>query len=277
VAFPLETVQRWLQEVVVHPADVAGAVEAPAAQAEVPAARIGEVILPSRTLTPVERVGIYHSMYLLRMVEALQSDYPGLQHFLGDDAFRGLVRDYVQRHPSKSFTLNRLGDHLPEYLRTAPGVRRREFCHELARLELAISEVFDGPETPPLSEADIAAVPADAWEAARLVPVAAFRLLAFRYPVNAYLTSVREEDHDHPPARRRDTWVVVYRRGYSVNRLDLAGPAHGLLADLAAGARLGDAVAAALRRGGHHASADHLFAWFRSWVSSGLFQAVKLP
>ena len=39
-------------------------------------------ILPSRTLTPVERVGIYHGMYLLRMQEALATDYPALKHFL---------------------------------------------------------------------------------------------------------------------------------------------------------------------------------------------------
>ena len=79
------------------------------------------MILPSRTLTPLERVGIYHGMYLLRMDDGLASDYPALQHFLGDDGFVDLVRGYVQAHPSRSYTLNRLGDHLPEYLKTAPG------------------------------------------------------------------------------------------------------------------------------------------------------------
>jgi hypothetical protein len=270
----LETVQRWMQEVVVHPATVEDAVASPRAQAEVAADRIGDVILPSPTLTSVERVGIYHGMYLLRMEEALQSDYPALQHFLGDDAFRGLVEGYVQKHPSRSFTLNRLGDHLPEYVAAAPGVPRPAFCHDLARLEQAVAQVFDAPETPALTEAEIAAVPADVWERARLEPVAAFRLLAFRYPVNAYLSSVRDEDHHHPKTRRGDSWVAVYRREYAVWRLDLDRPAHDLLADLAAGQPLGDAVQAALRRGRGRVSQDDLFRWFRNWMSNGLFRRV---
>lgn len=274
--FPLEKVQRWMQQVVVYPASVRDAVASPGAEAEVPAARIGEVILPSPTLDPVQRVAIYHSMYLLRMVEALETDYPGLHHFLGDATFRDLVQAYVQEHPSRSYTLNRLGDHLPEYVREATGLRRRDFCHDLARLELAVSQVFDAPETPPLSEAEIAAVPAEAWEHARLEPVAALRLLAFRYPVNEYLTSVRDEDHDHPPARRKDSWAAIYRRDYAVWRLDLTRDAHDLLGDLVGGMRLGAAVAAALGRGRRRVKEDDLFRWFRSWVAKGAFRAVSL-
>jgi hypothetical protein len=276
VAFPLDKVQRWMQQVVVHPGAVEEAVASEGAVAEVPVARIGEVILPSPTLDPVERVGIYQRMYLLRMVEALQSDYPGLQHVLGDDAFFGLVRDYVQQHPSTSFTLNRLGDHLPAFVAQAAGVPRRGFCHDLARLEHAVTLVFDAEETPALAEAEIAAVPAEAWAGARLQTLAAFRLLACRYPVNAYLTSVWEDRHDHPPMKRQDTWVAVYRRSYEVWRMDLTKPAHDLLGDLAGGASLGDAVAAALKRGRGRVKEVDLFRWFRRWVAAGIFRRVAL-
>jgi hypothetical protein len=128
-----------------------------------------------------------------------------------------------------------------------------------------------------LSDAEIAAVPLDAWERARLAPIEAFRLLSFRYPVNAYLQSVRDEDHDHPELRRKDTYVAVYRRDYSVWRHDLSQPAHDLLTDLVAGKPLGKAVAAALLRGGRRApTTDQLFRWFREWASGGVFRSVKL-
>ncbi|HSB62367.1 MAG TPA: DNA-binding domain-containing protein, partial [Vicinamibacteria bacterium] len=119
---PLDRLQRWMLGVIVHPSPVEAALREPSA--EVPAERIEEVLLPSPSLTAAERIDIYHGMYPLRMVEALESDYPALAHHLGDDAFRQLVVGYVQAHPSRSYTLNRLGDHLPEYVRTAPGVRR---------------------------------------------------------------------------------------------------------------------------------------------------------
>lgn len=267
---PLARLQHFLQSVVVH---------GETADEAIAAARTGvdpdAVVLPSRTLTASERLGIYHGMYLLRMEEALAADYPALQHFLGAAAFRALVSDYVKEHPSRSYSLNPLGRHLPEFLQVAPGRRRRAFCHELARLELAISEVFDEVELPPLSAAQIAAVPASAWEGARLVPIAALRLLEFGSNVNEYLHSVQKETHDHPPPRRRRAaWLLIYRRDYRVYRLPLRRPARDLLAALVAGVPLGQAIAAACAapRG---PGESELFRWFRDWVAGGVFHAVR--
>src|SRR4051812_48603538 len=55
----LAPLQEWMQAVVTHPSDVYEAADA----AEI---AVGDVILPSRTLQPVERVGIYHGMYMMR-------------------------------------------------------------------------------------------------------------------------------------------------------------------------------------------------------------------
>jgi hypothetical protein len=273
---PLGRLQRWLQEVVAHPGSTGEAVAGRAASAIVPRRRVGDVILPSATLGPEERLAIYHDMYILRMEEALESDYPALKHFLGDEGFRALVAGYVHAHPSRSYSLNFLGAHLPDFVRTAPGLRRRGFCHDLARLEQAVAEVFDAPEAEALRPEAIAAVPDAAWERARLVPIAAFRLLTLRYPVNAYLQSVRDERHGHPAARRRDSWVAVYRRQYTVRRQELDGAGYRLLADIASGKRLGDAVKAALRRGrGGRPTRAQLFRWFRGWMGAGMFKTVR--
>ena len=105
----LERMQRWMQAVIVHPGEILAATSSDGAQAEVSAEQLGDVILPSRTLAPAQRLAIYHGMYLLRMEEAMASDYPALKHFLGDEGFFDLVRDYVQVHPSRSFSLNPLG------------------------------------------------------------------------------------------------------------------------------------------------------------------------
>jgi hypothetical protein len=273
----LDRLQRWMQAAVVHPGDIEKALASPLARREIARADVDAVILPSATLTAAQRVGVYQNMYLLRMEEALGSDYPGLKHFLGDEAFFSLVRDYVQVHPSRSYTLNRLGDKLPDYVAVAPDVRRRDFCADLARLERALSQVFDAPETPALDASAIDSVAPQAWDSARLTPIAAFRLLALRYPASAYMDTLHDEQHRHPPARRRDTYVAVYRRDYSVYRHDLARGAHDLLADLVAGKTLGRAVAAALRRGGRQRpQPDDLFRWFRQWVAAGIFATIEL-
>ena len=272
---PLSGIQHWMQEFVVHPGRVQEALRSKEARRLVDPKKIAEVILPSRTLEPEERVDIYHGMYLIRMEEALQSDYRGLQEFLGMRGFRKLVARYVLSFPSRSFTLNRLSDHLPEFILAQKGFRSRGFCYDLARLELAIAHVFDEEETPPLTTEEIAAFPPEAWEHARLEPIRPLRLLSFKYNVNTFLQSVRDGSRTHPRPRLKDDFVAIHRRSYSVYRLDLSRTAFDLLQDLVSGQPLGKAVQKAARRGRGAATEDELFRWFREWVSGGVFQKVE--
>ena len=266
-----------MQEVVVHAGSIDEALASKAARAEVPPESLGDVVLPSRTLAPAQRVEIYQRMYPLRMEEALGIDYPALQHFLGRRGFRELVRGYVAAFPSRSYTLNRLGDHLPAFVLTAIGRRHRGFCHDLARLELAMTEVFDEAETPALSAEAVAAMPPEKWPEVWLRPIAAFRLLALRYPASAYVQSLRRRGHRHPRPLRKDGWLAVYRRNYSVHRLELSRPAYRLLSELASGAPLGQAVAAAARRRGRSSAGQtQLYRWFREWMRDGLFKAIEM-
>jgi len=91
-------------------------------------------------MTSAERIGVYHGMYLMRMEEALETDYPVIRYHLGDHQFAYLVREYVQRNPSTSYTLNRLGDHLPQFFLDEPEWHEAAFLHDLARLELTRAE-----------------------------------------------------------------------------------------------------------------------------------------
>ena len=268
--------QRWMQEVIVHPGRTDEALAASEAASLVPADRLGDVVLPSATLDPAERVGIYHDMYLLRMEEALETDYPGLSHFLGAQRWRRIVRGYVEAHPSRSYTLNVLGRDLAGYVYDAPGISHAGFCRDLARVEWAIAEAFDAPETSTLTEEDLSAVPPDAWEGARLVPTAAFRLLALDYNAGLYLDSLRSDDHDHPLPRRRPAWVAVCRRDYSVYRVALTQPAFRLLSGLARGLTVGEAVEECLVRSRPRPSGSQVFTWFRDWARAAAFQAVEL-
>jgi hypothetical protein len=224
----LERVQRWMQTCILNQGTAEEAIISEPAQAAVPADQARELVLPSKTLAPLERLDIYREMYLLRMEEALATDYPALKHFLGDDEFMRLVARFVGVYPSRSYTLNRLGDHLPEFVATLDDLPKQEFCHDLARLEFALTMVFDEAETAPLSPEAVRAVPQEAWETARLKPIAAFRLLEFNYPVSQYLGGV-DEENPYPRLARKKTWVVAYRRNFQVHRLDLSAPAYALL------------------------------------------------
>lgn len=269
----LPRLQRWMQEVIVHPGSVEEAIASDRATHEIAGDRLQDVVLPSHSMSSAERIGVYHGMYLMRMEEALGTDYPVIRYHLGEHSFAALVREYVQRYPSTSYTLNRLGDHLPQFLRDRPNWPQAGFLHDLARLELAMTEVFDEEESPVLGVEELEAVPPEAWEAARLRPIAAFRLLSFRHAVIPSLVAYHE-DRPSPNPRRRASWVALYRRDYSVLRLELGRADYDLLCALVEGTPLGEALATAAASKSPRQQAK-VFGWFRTWISAGLFTAIE--
>ena len=149
----------------------------------------------------------------LRMVTGGSRDYPALAHYLGEHDFSAVVSRYVEKHPSSSYTLNRLGDSLPDFL--------TGFERDLARLELAMTQVFDEEET---EIADLTLLPPDRAESMRLVPIKAFRLLALHYNSNDCFRSFRDGEQMRP--KRGKTYLLVHRKDYSVMRMPLAKKLH---------------------------------------------------
>ena len=272
---PLDRLQRWMQAVIVHPGTIGEALVAAEAANDVAPERLEEVVRPSWSLTAAERVDVYHGMYLLRMTEALESDYPALRHFLGAEAFEDLVREYVQAYPSRSYTLNRLGDHLPRFLAEGPARPNGEFLHDLAQAELAITQVFDEEESPPVDGESLRAVPPEGWGTVSLRPTRALRLLNLRYGVFGHLDAAKH-DRPAPRPRRRATFLAFYRRAYSVMRLELGRQEHALLSALTSGVPLGEALARSAREMKESKREQAVFRCFRTWLAEGLFSAIEV-
>ena len=263
-----------MQAVVVHPGTTSEALRSVASRGLLRSG-IESVLLPSKTLTPAERIAIYQEMYPMRMRDALASDYPGIEHFLGD-RFWDFVLAYTAKHPSMRYTLNRLGDHVPRFLARQRTFGPRAFLVDLARLELAITEAFDADERTALSLADLESIPADRLPQTILVPVPTLRLLSLEWNAGAYLDTVRDENHNHPKPRRARAFVTIVRRNYSVYRNEISESAYLVLKDLVAGKAIGQAVRRGLgRRGRSRAKPDEFGRWFQSWVSEGFFSVSK--
>lgn len=269
VELNLPRTQRWLQAFIVSRggSDEEALRSAPVA-AEF-AGEVSELVRPSRTLTSAERAGVYRGMYLLRMQDALQADYTVVRDWLGEEQFFHLISGYVEDYPSRSYTLNRLGDHVPQYVASLPTFEHKELLHDLTRFELAVTETFDEEETPPLSSEAVAGIPEDAWETARFLPVAALRLRSFDYPVDRFKEAFRD-GLAYPSPEPAPTSIAIYRRKYRVFWLTLSRPAFDLLNALVDGIPLGEALARS------DASEESLFGWFQDWLRAGLFRDVVL-
>jgi hypothetical protein len=257
----LPELQRWMQARITS------------SSSEEPDSAVISHVLPSRFLSSEERVGIYRDMIALRLLDCLEQEFPALHHALGHERFAALCRDYLLAHPSTHPNLNRLGAHLSRFLRARPSASApAPFLSELAALERAIQVVFDEREEPPLPGQSLLELPREQWPRARLSPIRALRLLAFDYPVNAYLQAWREDREPKLPAARA-TWTVVYRKDYRVWRADLDRERFELLCALGRGCTLEESLRACLEVPA--VDAERLLGrvqlWFQEWTSEGFF------
>jgi hypothetical protein len=107
--------------------------------------------------------------------------------------------------------------------------------------------------------------------------VASLRLVSAGFPIGLVIDSIRREE-PVPPVRRKASHYVVWRRDYSVYRLDLTAPQHHLLGALAGGRPMGAALRETLplfRRQREASGERELFDCFRLWGSRGLFRRIR--
>jgi hypothetical protein len=274
----LDRLERWMQAVVMHPDGAASGMRAPRARRLLPAAaqEPASIVLPSRSLTSVERLDIYAHMYYARLLEILDAEYPVTRQVLGREGFARIARKFLARHPSRSRTLNVLSAKLPGFLaRHLPRGRASGLAADVARIERAMEDVFDAPLVEPLTAGEFAAITAPEWGRVRLEVNPALRLLALRFPANDYMNALRAGRKPRMPRARR-THAIVYRRAFQVYRRDQEPAQWRLLGALASGRTLAQAVRAVVR--GRRMSPDRLAAmlgrWFREWAAAGLFVGV---
>jgi hypothetical protein len=277
--------------VISHPNGVTDGVESQEAQRLMRLRRseLEKVIRRSKNLTAEERLGIYANAYYARLLECLRESFPVLCRALGRELFDEFAFDYLQRFPSTSYTLSRLGDQFADFLEeTRPdkgegAVGWPDFLIDIARLEWSIEQVFDGPGVEGqalLSAEALGRMDAATFGAARIVPVPCLRLLAFKYPVNAYYTTARrakegDDAPDMPEAGAQH--LALTRREFVVRRIELSGAQHALMAALMAGATVNDAIAAAAEQwdGDEAEFAAAVRGWFRDGAAAGFFWRIE--
>ena len=261
----LERTQRWLQTAITHPDRRRAGLE--------------DIVLPSTALNSMQRLSIYSNMYFERLVAILAEEFPTVRHLIGPQVFADEVKDYVTRHPSTHYSLAQLGKHFPRFLleeSNAIAVPHREFAAAIASVERTMEDVFDERQDEPLLVEEIQTIDPDSWDQVRLKPVSALRLLQLPYPVNDYISAVRDGRRIDIPGANR-TFIAVYRHDYRVWRADLNECQFTLLSELREDRTLGEAlrVCAELPGSDSDELATHLFEWFRNWTAEGYFYKVE--
>ncbi|MCW5701894.1 MAG: putative DNA-binding domain-containing protein [Bradyrhizobium sp.] len=108
--------------------------------------------------------GVYRYAYGSRLVEALRNDHEFLHAYLGDEMFDEMGHAYVRAHTSANPNLRWFSQGLPEFLRTNAPYSDYPVLADLAALEKALNDAFDGRDGTVLTLAEFAAYAPEVWK-----------------------------------------------------------------------------------------------------------------
>src|SRR5579871_177108 len=158
-AMNLATIQKRMAAAVMQPLTRSEAMQRRAPDGTPMRKYAARIIKPNDRLTSFERLEIYNKQYWFRVLSSLQEDFPGLRAVLGERRFEEMCKAYATDCPSRSFTLRNLGSQMVSWLAKHPKWARakQRLAVDIARLEWADIEAFDGKAEPALKAEEIGA------------------------------------------------------------------------------------------------------------------------
>jgi hypothetical protein len=230
-----------------------------------------EMVAGNERLPAAARLEIYADMYFARIRDVLAEEYPRTLAALGAAAFQDLVADYLHACRPSHPSLREVGARLPPFLATAthPAAAERPWLAELAALERARLELFDGPDADPLTVEALRARPPETFATLPLRLVPSHALLETRFDVAA-----RWRSDDPAPEAPAPATLIIWRRDGEVSHRTADAEEAGWLRRLADSKVPFEALCAALATDRtDQAAAARAFDLLGRWVSDGLLRA----
>ena len=217
---------------------------------------------------------IYRNAYVLRLIEFLQHDYEQTHAYLGDEEFEALCRSYIAANTSHTTNARWFGSNLPNYLaQTEPYNTHKEIV-ELASLEKALNDAFDGPDAEPLTTDDLAGIPPENWPDLVLQPhTTAARL---RFSTNAADIWLALKDEEEPPEAKGldETQQLLVWRQDETPRFRVLGYEEAMMWDEAVkGVRFGGLCEMVATHGGEDGADLRAATYLQTWLAAGLLKA----
>lgn len=222
------------------------------------------------------RLAVYRDGYGLRLVEALEADYPSLRATMGERAFDAACRSYIAATPSAFRNLRWYGGKMAEFLGNTAPWRNQPCLADIAQFEWTLTLAFDAADAPHMRFEDFVALETDTWTTRRLHLHPSVQLIELRANA-AEIRAALDSGKPWPaPALGDDavTWLI-WRKNLSTHYRPLSEPEAWALRCAREGSSfamicdgLVDQISAAQ-------SAPTAASWLRLWVDDELIAALR--
>ena len=197
-------------------------------------------------LTSTAHLGIYRGSVQGQLAQALEELFPVCRALVGEHFFSALSRPYIVQHPSRSPDIGEFGACFADHIDQFEGARDLPYLSDVARLETAWHQVFNGADKDVGSDGlDLDAlgrVPPEQQEQLCFQLPPASRLLRSDYPVHR-IWQTNQPDYQGNTKIALDSAEVrllIWRSGSDIHLDPLQPDEWQVLRQLRIGTRLKD-------------------------------------
>jgi len=218
-----------------------------------------------------QRLNVYSSGYMLRLLDCMYADYAISKKFMGDELFDSFAKAYLMYHPSTSFTLYDLGKAFPDFLdKTKPqpeeGADNSHFDipATLARIERArqVAMRARGIEHS-MVDASQVNVQDMLFGTLNISVPECLQLLELDFPMKQFFEAVyREEEYELPSLQK--TYMAISRKNYHLILEEITETQYLLLTECRKNTNLYDAIS--IVSAGHNIPSADLLADACLWM-----------
>lgn len=147
---------------------------------------------------PVKRFNVYRNNVFAGLTECMAARFPVVKRLIGEEFFRAMAGEFVERHPPRSPALFEYGGAFPGFLETFEPVAHLPYLRDTARLEWARNLAYHAPDAEPMAPEALAALPPEQIGNAvlRLHPSA--QVVASPYPIVSIWETNTHDDEVRP-------------------------------------------------------------------------------
>ncbi|MET0842133.1 MAG: DNA-binding domain-containing protein, partial [Methyloceanibacter sp.] len=220
--------------------------------------------------------GVYRNAYTARLAEIVGEDYEQLHAYLGDQAFAKLVKAYIATNPSDQRSARWFGRHLPAFVRNDATFAKHREVVEIAELEKALTDAFDGPDAEPLGIEALAAIAADDWPRLVFVPQPTTIRLTFATNAADIWSALKSEAAPPKPLHLPEPQAILVWRQDFMSRFRPLSTEEAMMWDEAAkGVRFGVLCEMVATFAGEDDAELRAATYLKGWVDMGMLAGCR--
>lgn len=154
------------------------------------------------------RLEIYQNAYLLRLAEALQSNYPSLHAVLGENDFGSMMLAYLDTESPSMASIRWFGSSLSDFLESHPPYQSVPVFADIARFEWALRHTVDAADAVRCSFEEMTRLDAEGWLNLKIGLHPSVSLIEQRWNAAAIVQAVSQDFSIPDPQPDVSNWLI---------------------------------------------------------------------